>query len=1052
MTCIDVDGDGYGTGSTCTGPDADDNDSTVHTGAQGITKYGTLKIFLLHLGYSPTNFWYLATTGSDSNTCHDTNGTSAISTPCATFAHIRTSLAANDLVLWRAGTYTEALMSPGSGSSGNPIVFMAYPGESVLFDENGTGNTAFETVGQSYLTFDGFKATGIFGNNGFIDGGTLDTASVAAWHHITVRHNECYTACGLGGVSAFNGLHDILIEYNSFHDNACGGGSCQHGIYLGSRALTSQDITVRRNLLYGEDYNGVHLNGRMSNVAFDQNVVYNTLIKGISFQNGVTNSFIRGNLSFNNASGGIELGTYNGNEGLSNCGPGANAPCTCAPQNDYAVCPYSETGNVIENNVVYQTGKDYTGGTNNGSYAIVVAHFPGGLCTTSTCTGTAFGSNTFRNNIVVNYGFGGQYPSFIYYDNSPSDYRCGTDCASWLSSTVFNNNIGFQSDGSGGTGIIGLLQVGDTPPYGWQPYTCTQLTPLASANTNCSVADPKFVAASITYYNSAATSFDFHLQSTSPAKYTGTATGIPNYDLAGRAFADTTPSMGALEIQPWSQGWTDLTGAKISTSICPADGASGSVQNGGSAYPYQTNCPHVIRAWNSAILRQAPGKPVQLCIWGGGHTDYGGNEMYCLNINLITPTMTRINNPSQVTQTTYNTCPALNGDGSANSVHTYGGIFYHPALDSMYKFHGGTYCGNGTGNHDTELFNIGTTTWTAKDPVNCSVTCTVAVGSPIDPTTLTSQVDAYTVYAPWTGNMLTIVNGSSSAMMEYNPTGATQNGVLANQYILRSASQPGIPDCFGSNCTTANITLDTNLQEVLIMGAGIAYKIDVSVGGTFTVIDLSTHTSGCLAILNGDAPGLAYRPVDGLIYAYASNGGSTLYSISGLTKGATVDTLTCTAISSFTGGPTSGSNNTGMYSRFSYFAPLDTFAVVNDFNQDAFVFQPNAGGTPVCLITPTSLPSGTVSVSYSQTLTETNCGTSTFSISSGSLPTGLSGCSSGSGPTCTITGTPTTPGTYSFTVAFDTATDPLSIVIASGAASGGLVLNGKVLSSGQVKH
>ena len=57
MTCIDRDGDGYGTGAGCQGPDADDLDATVHTGPQAVAKYGTLSAFLAHLGYSPTRIW-----------------------------------------------------------------------------------------------------------------------------------------------------------------------------------------------------------------------------------------------------------------------------------------------------------------------------------------------------------------------------------------------------------------------------------------------------------------------------------------------------------------------------------------------------------------------------------------------------------------------------------------------------------------------------------------------------------------------------------------------------------------------------------------------------------------------------------------------------------------------------------------------------------------------------------------------------------------------------------------------------------------------------------
>lgn len=75
--------------------------------------------------------------------------------------------------------------------------------------------------------------------------------------------------------------------------------------------------------------------------------------------------------------------------------------------------------------------------------------------------------------------------------------------------------------------------------------------------------------------------------------------------------------------------------------------------------------------------------------------------------------------------------------------------------------------------------------------------------------------------------------------------------------------------------------------------------------------------------------------------------------------------------------------------------------------------HPLVSNTPVVTISPSSLPGGTVSVSYSQTLTASG-GTApyTWSLGSGTLPAGTSINSS----TGVISGTPTTPTTYSFSI------------------------------------
>ncbi len=67
---------------------------------------------------------------------------------------------------------------------------------------------------------------------------------------------------------------------------------------------------------------------------------------------------------------------------------------------------------------------------------------------------------------------------------------------------------------------------------------------------------------------------------------------------------------------------------------------------------------------------------------------------------------------------------------------------------------------------------------------------------------------------------------------------------------------------------------------------------------------------------------------------------------------------------------------------------------------------------PTITVNPETLPAGTIGAAYSQTLTTTGgTGPFTFSVSSGSLPPGLTLSSAG-----VISGTPTTTGTFSFTV------------------------------------
>src|SRR5205814_1237478 len=79
---------------------------------------------------------------------------------------------------------------------------------------------------------------------------------------------------------------------------------------------------------------------------------------------------------------------------------------------------------------------------------------------------------------------------------------------------------------------------------------------------------------------------------------------------------------------------------------------------------------------------------------------------------------------------------------------------------------------------------------------------------------------------------------------------------------------------------------------------------------------------------------------------------------------------------------------------------------------------------PAIVISPATLPNGTIGVVYNQTLTASPSGNYSFTLTGGALPTGLGLSSSG-----LISGTPTAENNFSFTV---TATDSIGC---SGSAS-----------------
>jgi hypothetical protein len=82
------------------------------------------------------------------------------------------------------------------------------------------------------------------------------------------------------------------------------------------------------------------------------------------------------------------------------------------------------------------------------------------------------------------------------------------------------------------------------------------------------------------------------------------------------------------------------------------------------------------------------------------------------------------------------------------------------------------------------------------------------------------------------------------------------------------------------------------------------------------------------------------------------------------------------------------------------------------FGQRSYTVTVSPAGCPTIALTPPTLPTATQGVAYNQTITATN-GTApyTFSLISGALPPGISATPAG-----VLSGTPTTPGTTTFTV------------------------------------
>ena len=101
----------------------------------------------------------------------------------------------------------------------------------------------------------------------------------------------------------------------------------------------------------------------------------------------------------------------------------------------------------------------------------------------------------------------------------------------------------------------------------------------------------------------------------------------------------------------------------------------------------QGNPADVVVAWGGGTVDTARNR---LLVWGGGHANYWGNEMYALDLPSLS--IKRIVEPSPLTS--QSNCESALPDGTPVSRHTYDGLAYIAHADQMFSVGGSmTPCG-----------------------------------------------------------------------------------------------------------------------------------------------------------------------------------------------------------------------------------------------------------------------------------------------------------------------------------------------------------------------
>jgi len=338
----------------------------------------------------------------------------------------------------------------------------------------------------------------------------------------------------------------------------------------------------------------------------------------------------------------------------------------------------------------------------------------------------------------------------------------------------------------------------------------------------------------------------------------------------------------------------------------------------------------------------------QLIIWGGGHTDYAGNEVYAFGpVTGSNPQWRLLTQPSDP--------PADNtpygSDGRPVSRHTYNLLTYLPApRNKMMSCAIGSQHSNGYSNAAVDLFDL-TVNGMTTNPWSRAAAA---------PST-SYALEAFCIYDPVDQVVWFHDAGSNNARLQrYNPS--TNSWTAHAQFNFSPDYTPAIDPAHHLLVATGN-------------GGGVrVWDLSAPDNQSFMVT-----TSGPGNVESGKAPGFVYDPVNHQFVGWS--GGSGVYAL-------TIPANPKTGTWSWSQIPLAGDNSvvpttvaglsrlgyvTGTYGRFRYVPGVHGVIAVNATDESVYFFKlPDNGGAPLPAISlsanPTDVPAqGTSLLTWTST-------------------------------------------------------------------------------------
>jgi len=358
------------------------------------------------------------------------------------------------------------------------------------------------------------------------------------------------------------------------------------------------------------------------------------------------------------------------------------------------------------------------------------------------------------------------------------------------------------------------------------------------------------------------------------------------------ALAALCASLPLAAALPAGAGWSPLPNTRI-RAVCAADNG---FDVGGN-----TGCAAITAAWNSAAFDTRRNR---LLVFGGGHTDYYGNEVYAIDV--VTPGIVRLTDPAPPDAS--GACvESLAGGTQPNARHTYDGIEYLPTVDKLFVFGGSLACGPGNFGSDTWLFSLATNSWEAVKATGMVPRAVPGIQTAFDPVSglVYLHDDAY--------------------LYSFDP------GTGVYSRLNKS------PHAVGYHMT---MTIDPKRRKAVLLGfdrsanAGRVWTYDLRSGSSYTRTQLAT--TGGTALVGTLYPGIDYDPATDRLVGWSETTPDLVYSLD-------MDTGTWTTMT-HRGGPGPAGNGTS--GRWRHVPGYGVFVLLNSVDADAVIFRPGAGASP----------------------------------------------------------------------------------------------------------